>query len=64
MQKRLLGESGLIVSSIGLGFMRMSCGYGLASDKKDGSLIEWSTHTVNVCSTKEKPVVNKEARSK
>jgi aryl-alcohol dehydrogenase-like predicted oxidoreductase len=34
MQKRTLGRSGLEVSSIGLGCMGMSHGYGPASDKK------------------------------
>jgi aryl-alcohol dehydrogenase-like predicted oxidoreductase len=35
MQKRTLGNSGLEVSSIGLGCMGMSHGYGPASDKKE-----------------------------
>ncbi|WP_312092116.1 aldo/keto reductase [Niallia sp.] len=35
MQKRILGNSGLEVSTIGLGCMGMSHGYGPASDKKE-----------------------------
>ena len=36
MQKRKLGNSGLEVSTIGLGCMGLSYGYGPAVDKKDG----------------------------
>ena len=36
MQKRQLGNSGLEVSSIGLGCMGLSSGYGPALDKQDG----------------------------
>jgi aryl-alcohol dehydrogenase-like predicted oxidoreductase len=35
MQKRRLGHSNLEVSSLGLGCMGMSYGYGPAADKKD-----------------------------
>lgn len=35
MQKRILGNSGLEVSAIGLGCMGLSFGYGPATDKKD-----------------------------
>ena len=35
MEKRTLGNSGLEVSSLGLGCMGMSHGYGEASDKKE-----------------------------
>ncbi|VBB04945.1 aldo/keto reductase [Lucifera butyrica] len=35
MEKHILGKSGLAVSSIGLGCMGMSHGYGPASDKKE-----------------------------
>lgn len=36
MKKRILGNSGLEVSSIGFGCMGLSFGYGQAIDKKDG----------------------------
>jgi pyridoxine 4-dehydrogenase len=36
MQKRKLGKSGLEVSTIGLGCMSLSFGYGPAVEKKDG----------------------------
>lgn len=36
MKKRTLGKSGLEVSSLGLGCMGLSFGYGPATDKKDG----------------------------
>src|SRR4028119_1906892 len=35
MQKRLLGESGLEVSALGLGCMGLSFGYGPATNKQD-----------------------------
>ncbi|MFT8484009.1 MAG: aldo/keto reductase [Gluconobacter cerinus] len=35
MQKRLLGQSGLEVSALGLGCMGLSYGYGPATDRKD-----------------------------
>jgi aryl-alcohol dehydrogenase-like predicted oxidoreductase len=35
MQKHTLGKNGLEVSSIGLGCMAMSYGYGPASNKKE-----------------------------
>jgi len=35
MQKRILGESGLEVSALGLGCMGLSYGYGPATDKQD-----------------------------
>lgn len=35
MQKRILGNSGLEVSALGLGCMGLSYGYGAATDKKD-----------------------------
>lgn len=35
MQKRKLGNAGLEISSIGLGCMGMSFGYGPAADKKE-----------------------------
>ncbi|NCI45024.1 aldo/keto reductase [Sediminibacterium soli] len=36
MQKRILGQSGLEVSALGLGCMGLSFGYGQATDKKEG----------------------------
>src|SRR6185312_9561405 len=36
MQKRMLGNSGLKVSAIGLGCMGLSFGYGPAVEKQDG----------------------------
>ncbi|NII28385.1 aldo/keto reductase [Pseudoflavitalea sp. X16] len=36
MQKRILGNSGLEVSTLGLGCMGLSFGYGPAADKQDG----------------------------
>src|SRR5438128_5720482 len=35
MQKRILGKSGLEVSTLGLGCMGLSYGYGPATDKQD-----------------------------
>ena len=35
MEKRILGKSGLEVSSLGLGCMGLSFGYGPATDKQD-----------------------------
>jgi aryl-alcohol dehydrogenase-like predicted oxidoreductase len=35
MQKRILGNSGLEVSALGLGCMGLSFGYGPATDKED-----------------------------
>jgi aryl-alcohol dehydrogenase-like predicted oxidoreductase len=43
MQKRRLGKSNLEVSALGLGFMGLSFGYGVAVDKEQGiSLIRGS----------------------
>jgi len=36
MQKRILGDSGLVVSAIGMGCMNLSFGTGKAVDIKDG----------------------------
>jgi aryl-alcohol dehydrogenase-like predicted oxidoreductase len=35
MRKRELGRSGLEISPLGLGRMRMGCGYGPAGDKRE-----------------------------
>ena len=45
MQKRRLGKSGLEVSALRLGCMRMSFGYGPAGDKQDASALREKRRT-------------------
>lgn len=44
MQKRILGQSGLEVSALGLGCMGLSFGYGPATDRQDAISLIRAAH--------------------
>lgn len=64
MHKRILGNSGLEVSAIGLGCMGLSFGYGPAVDEREGiALIRSAVEHGSRCSIRPKATVRSPTKS-